>query len=146
MLNVRFPHKLSDQTAESYSLKSSFTIQLPLTIAGVMCIPGIFLHFSWDVSPFSAAFTMDYDLWQIAWPAFLPVPVAIVSLRWLFRATFSFAERLIAFIAGAISAGLVCFSLLDAVANNGLPTDLQEWLSIVIPAITLVLKYSSEPK
>jgi hypothetical protein len=122
----------------SSDLRSWFIIQLLLTLTGVIGIAAIFLPFSWSISPFSAAFMKDFDLWQIAWPAFLPLLITVVSLRWLFAPAFSRTEVIISHFAGAVSIGLVCYTLFSFLTNiGGWPTGLNEWLSLIFPFVTL---------
>ncbi len=136
-----FPGKIHSpgSNSESSDLRSWFMIQLLLTLTGVIGIAAIFLPFSWSISPFSAAFMKDFDLWQIAWPAFLPLLITVVSLRWLFAPTFSRIEVIIAHFAGAVSIALVCFTFFSFITNiGGWPTDINEWLSLIFPVVTLV--------
>ncbi len=127
------------QIRESSDPRSGRTIHLLLTVVGAIGIPAIFLHFSWDVSPFTAAFVKDFDLWQIAWPAFLPILITIASIRWLFITSISKTELSLAWSAGFAATALICFSLLNIIKNNGWPAELREWLSLVIPVLILGL-------
>jgi hypothetical protein len=126
-------------TSESSDLRWWFRVQLFLTLVGVTGIAAVFLPFTWSISPFSAAFMKDFDLWQIAWPAFLPLLITVVSLRWLFATTLSRTELTIAHSAGAVSIALVCITLFGFIRNiEWWPTDVNEWLTLIFPVVTLV--------
>ncbi len=130
--------KSPESFSESSDLRSWFMIQLVLTLTGAIGVAAIFLPFSWSISPFSAAFMKDFDLWQIAWPAFLPLLITVESLRWIFAQTLSRTEVIIAHFAGAVNIALVCFTLWGFVKNiGGWPTGANEWLSLISPFVTL---------
>jgi hypothetical protein len=119
-------------------LRRRFRIQLLLTIAGGIGIFAIILPFTWDVSPFAAATAsrgelLAKDLWRPAMPFFLPALITIASLRWLISGTLSRSERMIVYV---MSAASVCITLSFIVNPSGWPTDLIEWLIMVIPLVT----------
>lgn len=128
-----------ERANESSNPGSNFRMYLFLTIIGGIGILAIFLPFSLDISAFRAASDFDdfFNLWKLAWPFFLPVFIAIASLRWLIAGSLSRPERLIAYLVSAVSAVLVCISLSSIIEDNGWPPYFQEGLMIVFPIMTL---------
>jgi hypothetical protein len=128
----------SGMTGESSDFRHWIRIQWLMTLLGAVGIPAIFLPFTWDISPFAAAFETDFNLWRIGWPALLPVLIAIALLRWLISTTISRTELNMAGFVGAGSTVLVCFTISGMITTiGGWPGDLKEWLSIVLPVVTL---------
>lgn len=127
--------KINGITDDSSASGSHFRIQLVIAIVGLTGIAAIFLPFTWDQTLFSAV--NDRNLWRLALPAFLPVLIAVLSLRWLFSTTLSSAEQVIAYIVSLASA-VVTLSIYFII-HSGWPSDFIGWLVYVIPLITLGL-------
>ena len=113
-----------------------YKIPLILTVAGTAGIPAIFLAFTWNTSPWSAA--LDKNLWRIAWPFFLPILISITSLRWHTSMKLSQPERVIAYL---VSTAMVCVTLSGYVMQYGLPNKFKEWIGFFFPFIILAIAF-----
>ena len=127
--------KINGITDDSSASGSHFRIQMLLTIVGLTGIAAIFLPFTWNESLINAV--NDRNLWRLALPAFLPLIIAGLSLRWLFSKKLSSSEQAIAYIV-SLASGCVTLSFY-LISDYGWPTDFKEWLTYVIPLITLGL-------
>jgi hypothetical protein len=107
---------------------------LLLTVSGTAGIAALFLPFTWGVSPASAVFAMAY--WQLAIPFFLSVLVSAASVRWMISGLPSRPERAIAYVASSMMAFSTLSLYLDI---DAWPSGMQEWLSMTIPLLTLLL-------
>lgn len=109
-------------------------IHIFLAIAGMTGIIGLFLPFSWDVSPMKALIAKDF--WQLAAPAFLSILVTSATLRWIILGSFSRPEKIIAYSVSVTSA---CITLSFILKMDLFQTDFQEWVSAIIPIVVLLL-------
>lgn len=133
MSELKMKFSTFGQTTNSLGPGSRFRLQLILVIIGGIGIIAIFIPFTWSVSPIDAAFYKD--TWRLAWPAFLPPLITIISLRWLKFNTLSRAEKKLAYLAAIASIGVTLSFYLET--NDGWPGSFREWLSFVFPFITL---------
>ena len=106
-----------------------------LTLLGMTGIPALFLPFSHDYSPVRAVFD-DSGLWQVALPFFLSPLAVAVSLRWMMSGALSRVARAITYAISSVAAAVTLSGYFTAYDP---PSDLQEWLSLVMPLATLFL-------
>ena len=110
------------------------SIHLFLAAVGMTSgIAGLFLPFTYDYSPVSA---LDAELWRLAAPFFLCIPIAGVSIRLAATGSLARPEMWIAYIASTAMA-LVTLSIYGEV--DSWPRGLQEWLAFGVPPITLLV-------
>jgi len=109
------------------------TAHLLLTVVGMTGIVALSLPFAYDYSPIEAVFKKG--LWPFALPFFLSILASAASVRWIISDSFSRPEQVIAYVLSASTAG-VTLSLY--VNSDGWPSNVQEWLSMIIPIAILL--------
>ena len=109
-------------------------VQLLLTLVGMIGIAGLFLPFTYRVSPLDAALVGDF--WRLALPFFLTVLASAASIRWVISGSFSGGERAIAYVISVSVAGL---TLSMSFPFYGRPGNIQEWLTMLCPYPVLAL-------
>ena len=127
------------QTDQSVNLfDSKFRIQFLLLFGGAFGITAIFLPFTFDTSPFAVTFwgndPMYKDMWRIAWPFFLPVPITIAVIRKLIAGSLSKPERAIGYLV-SIAILSITFSGYGKIIEW--PSNFQDRLAYVFPFVVL---------
>ena len=114
----------------------SAAIQWFLTIAGLSGIASIFLSFTFDISPFKAAFSKD--LWVLGAPFLLSVVISASVIRWNFSGRSSLLEQIITYLIGlsmmavVISTNFRCLSDFRSLSED-------KWrMLIIFSAISLI--------
>lgn len=112
-------------------------IHILLTIAGAAGIAGIFLPFTWDVSPLMAV--REELLWMLATPFFLPVAIVAASARWIVSGSLSKPEAAIAYIASGSAAGItLAFIGRFLFEEGGGPVRNADWLAVSMAIAMLI--------
>jgi predicted MFS family arabinose efflux permease len=96
-------------------------------------IVALSLPFAYDYSPIEAVFKKGQ--WPFALPFFLSILASAASIRWIISGSFSRPEQIIAYALSTAMAG-VTMSLY--VNSYGWPSNIQEWLSMIIPISILL--------
>jgi len=107
-------------------------IHLMLTVPGMSGVAALFLSFTSNTSPMDAAF--DDDLWKLALPFFLSIPILAASIRWSLSGSMSLPERAVAYTVALAAAAVTLSFLWSATDRTG-----EEWLYTAIPVATLIL-------
>jgi len=107
-------------------------IHLLLTMSGIAGIAAVYLPFTYDISPMIAAPT---ELWVLALPFFLSIPVFAASIRWILSGSLSLPERIVAYALSAASTGAT-LSLFWPDSDPGFDSD--EWIAMAIPIVVLL--------
>ena len=110
-----------------------WNVHLLLAVLGTTGIAGLFFSFTMEVSPMNAI--LEKDLWRLAAPFFLAVFVTVASIRRIFSVSFSKVEKVIAYIAGLLAAGVTVSFIFN---SDMWPSGLQEWLTFAIPIVVLI--------
>jgi hypothetical protein len=106
---------------------------LMLTVVGMTGIVALSLPFAYDYSPIGAVFKKG--LWPFALPFFLSIFASAASVRWIISGSFSRTEQIIAYALSTAMAGVTLFLYLN---SDGWPSNVQEWLSMIIPIAILL--------
>ena len=109
------------------------TAHLLLTVVGMTGLVALSLPFAYDYSPIGAVF--KEGLWPFALPFFLSILVSAASVRWIISGSFSRAEQIIAYALSTAMAGVTLSVYLN---SDGWPSNVQEWLSMIIPIAILL--------
>jgi hypothetical protein len=108
-------------------------VHLILAVAGATGIAGLFLPFSWGISPIKAV--LDENILQLAAPAFLSVFVTAATIRWIISGSYSKAEKAITYFVAVAAAGVT----LSIYFKDGWWTyDFQGWFAFAIPIVVML--------
>jgi hypothetical protein len=110
-------------------------IRLPLGLAVVTGTAAVFLPFTSNVPPFGAVVPDSMiDVWRLAWPFFLIVPIAVLGVRVARSGRLTRADAIVAYALAIGVAGLT----LSQYMTGPLKVDrTQEAISMVLPIVLL---------
>ena len=108
-----------------------------LVLAGTIGIAGVFLPFASDVTPWGAI--ADKNFWNLAEPLFLAFVIPVAQLRWLVKEILPKVEREIYAITGLVSGGLVFWSWIQLIIENGLRfASVADYLALILPLVVML--------
>jgi hypothetical protein len=108
-------------------------VHLWITLAGLTGIVSLFLPFTWSVSPMKAL--LDKDIWKLAAPFFLSIPIIIASLRWFITGSFSRSWQTIGYVT---SAGSAIITVSFFFTGGAFPSEFREWFALAVAVFVLL--------
>ncbi|MHC4639135.1 MAG: hypothetical protein ACYTBV_16790 [Planctomycetota bacterium] len=116
---------------------------LLLIVAGTAGIAALFLPFTFETSPAAAVLELYpigglfWDSFLLAIPFFLSVLVSAASVRWIISGLLSRPERVIAYVVSTTIAFVPLYIIIFWIIDPS-PSEVQHWLALVMPLLTLL--------
>jgi hypothetical protein len=115
---------------------SAFSIGVAvLALAGV---PAIWLPFAYHTSPASALFEHGFfNLWPLAWPSLLAVPIAAALFKWVASGRLSSVERWSGRLLAAASCCVTGWFYVRTILEGDWPSGASEWFGFSVLIVIL---------
>ena len=109
-----------------------------LAIVALAGVPAIWLSFAHSTSPASALFEHGFfNLWPLAWPHLLAIPIAAALFRWAARRRLSHVERWCGRLLAVAACCATAWLYVGANFDGNWPSDVREWIGFFLPIVIL---------
>jgi hypothetical protein len=107
-------------------------------VLALVGVPAIWLPFAYDTSPASALFEHGFfNLWPLAWPSLLAVPIAAALFRWVASQRLSIVERWSGRLLAAASYCVTGWFYVWTIVDGNWPSAPSEWIGFSVLIVSL---------
>jgi hypothetical protein len=103
-------------------------VNIGIALVALAGVPAIWLPFAYGITPAGSLFD---DLWPLAWPHLLAIPIAAALVRWVASGRLSNSER---WCGRAFAAGACCVTgslFVEPLFDGSWPSDADGWTTFV---------------